>query len=256
PPPPDTYPGLPYHTGGGSSTIQLRSCFIYGFVVGVAISPNGVSQNAENITLIDCDIQVTKSSIAICQDQSRNITSRNLNLGTTKYAFDGRSYGKGTGNCPSIFGANIGYIKYIFNTFSFAGGAAFEGIYCESTLSLGVFGGGGSRDGYVLNGCTFNLQGILGKPSLNYHIAHIARLTFNACRIAAFAVDDSDPNAPKLVYHPIYMHSNYLASFRDCELGNLWINDNVERVSFDNTQAAGGVFSRILPVDYSSNIIN
>jgi hypothetical protein len=148
PKPADSYPGLdafyiPSGSGGsGSSSISIERCFIHGFVVGIAISPNGITQNAENIAIDACTISSTKSSIAICQDQSRHVTCRNLAAVSTRYVIDCTHYGKGSGPCPSIFGANIGYAKTIFSTFSFGAGAVIDGLYCEVVLSLGVLGGG------------------------------------------------------------------------------------------------------------------
>jgi hypothetical protein len=92
-----------------------------------------------------------------------------------------------------LFNANIGWTKYIFNTLSFGSGAAFDGVYAEATLSLGVLGGGGTTDGYAFNSCSFRLMYAADRPSLGYHPANLARATFNACRISLSAADRARP---------------------------------------------------------------
>jgi hypothetical protein len=283
PKPADSYPGLdafylPSGSTGtsGSSSISLERCFIYGFVVGIAISPNqfvvngraGNTQNAENIAIDACTIFSTKSAIAICQDQSRSITCRNLNVNHAKYVIDCTHYGKGSGNCPSIFGANIGYVKYIFSTFSFGAGAVIDGLYCEVVLSIGVLGAGGSADGYVFNGCAFNLMCSTTRPAIGHHLVNLARATFNACSLNVISVNTNSDMTEEPV--PLWMYAaGASTSFRECLIGipnyvdnslPFWINGSFECVIFDNT----GVFqapldthlSRVVAVNTISAIYN
>ena len=192
----DRYPGLENEyinsgTGAGSSAVCIQNCEFRDFVVGVGISLNGTTQNAENITLVDCSFESMKSAIAIGQDQSRNITVYNVGIYGAKIAFDCTSYGKGTGNCPSIFGADIGGVKYIFHTFSFGSGASINGLYSESIYSMGTLGGGGAHDGYVFNGCAFNfVNSPQGKGAIVYRLACMAFAVFNGCQ---FSLSENEP---------------------------------------------------------------
>ena len=159
-------PGLQaeYLASQGSGAISIQRCAISNFVVGIAIAPNGIAHSAEDISIHDCIILSTKSAIAVCQDQSRGVSCRNLNVTYAKYVIDCTHYGKGSGMCPSIFNAVISTVKYVFNTYSFGSGVSFDGVYCEASLSLGVLGGGRTFDGYAFNGCAFNLQWAASRP--------------------------------------------------------------------------------------------
>ena len=124
----DTYPGLgsEYLESAGSSAISIERCTVSNFVVGIAIAPNGVTQNAEDISIDNCIVTSTKSAIAVCQDQSRGVSCRNLNVTYAKYVIDCTHYGKGSGDCPSIFNAVISTVKYVFNTYSFGSGTVLD----------------------------------------------------------------------------------------------------------------------------------
>jgi hypothetical protein len=262
--PSEVYPGLEaeYLPSQGSVHISIARCFIYGFVVGIVISPNGITQNADNIFIDDCIISSTKSAIAVCQDQSRCVSCRNLNVTYTKYVIDCTHYGKKTGCCPSLFTANIGWTKYIFNTYSFGSGAAFDGVYAEATLSLGVLGGGGTSDGYAFNGCAFNLLYAADRPSVGYHLANLARATFNACQVSLYSLDREEAA-------PLWIYSAGMLSFHDCLLGivnfpynspSFWILGVPQRTSFSNTMVVyepeGAIFSDVRPVYTYYDILN
>jgi hypothetical protein len=268
PPPGGLYPGLEaeYLPSSGSSLVSIVDCFIYGFVVGIAISPNGFSadatQNAENIAIDNCTIASTKSAIAVCQDQSRAVSCRNLSVGGTKYAIDCTHYGKGSGCCPSLFNANITLTKYIFSTFSWGAGAAFDGVICESTLSVGFLGGGGTSDGYSFNGCTFKLMYAADRPSIGFHLVNTARATFNACQFAL-----QTPGRAEAA--PLWIYSAGLTSFHDCLMGgtnypdnspSFWVLGAPERMTFDNTTVVyspvGALFSQTLQLRFFLNLLN
>jgi hypothetical protein len=277
PNPVDTYPGLeefyiPSGSGrtSGSSAISIERCYIYGFVVGIAVSPNQFevngqrmnTQNAENITIDGCTIESTKSAIAICQDQSRHVTCTNLSALNAKYVIDCTHYGKGTGPCPSIFGANIGWVKYIFSSASWGAGAVIDGLYCEGVLSVGVLGGRGTRDEYVFNGCAFNLMCSSSKPSIGHHLVNLARATFNACSLSVAAETTSEAV-------PLWIYAGAATSFRDCLIGTpsypdnsllFCINGRFQDVVFDNTgivqRPGGATLSRTVSVDNMGNIYN
>jgi len=275
PKPTDSYPGLDafYVSSGsgrsGSSAITIESCDISNFVVGIAISPNQFlvgkdlvnTQNAENIAINACSFSMTKSAIAVCQDQSRSVTCRNLSVVCSKYVIDCTHYGKGTGPCPSIFGATIGWVKYLFSTASFGSGAVIDGLYCEAVLSIGVLGGGGARDGYVFNGCAFNLICSSTRPTVGFHLVNQARATFNACSLGVVTV------AADAV--PLWIYGDTAMSFHDCSIGvanypdnalPFWINGSFASVVFDNTAIVqapfGATLSRTVTVDYMNNILN
>jgi hypothetical protein len=271
PPPGPLYSGLEgeYLPSPGSSYISIERCSIYGFGVGIAISPNGFStkpgeftQNAENISIDTCSVASTKSAIAVCQDQSRAVSCRNLNVYGAKYAIDCTHYGKGSGCCPSLFNADIGLTKYIFNTFSFGSGAAFDSVYCEASTSIGVLGGGGTADGYAFNGCSFKLVYAPDRPSLGYHLVNLARATFNSCQFV-LSRPDKPGTAPLWIYcggGPMSFNDCLIKGVRPYSSPSFWIIGAATRASFNNTSVEygpnGSMFSHVLPVNHLSDIRN
>jgi hypothetical protein len=227
----------------------------------VGISLNGITQNAENITLVDCNFNSTKSAIAIGQDQSRNITVYNVVIYGAKIAFDCTSYGKGTGNCPSIFGADIGGVKYIFHTFSFGSAASVNGLYSESIYSIGMLGGGGAADGYVFNGCAFNfVNSPPGEGAIVYRLACMAFAVFSGCQ---FSLSENEPiwiiNLGRMSFNGCWFYGSTLP---DDASPKLWINGNRERISFNNTvvdmirapqKHRGANFNNVLSIDYKDD---
>lgn len=166
----------------GSSAIRIYSCEFRDFAVGIGISLNGYTANAENITIVDCTIVSTRSAIAVGQTQSRNVTCRNLAVSGTRVAFDCVGYGAGSGNCPSIFGANLGGLKYLFQTFPWGGQVTVSGLYSEALYSIGNFGSGGSADPHVLSGCVFNFASTpANKPVLDLRLSSASLAVFTGC---------------------------------------------------------------------------
>ncbi|WP_437306559.1 hypothetical protein [Sorangium sp. So ce388] len=278
PAPLDVYPGLDdfYILSGsgtsGSSSIFIERCHISGFVVGIAISPNQFrvpdpdhpaqtkvvnTQNAENISIASCNISSTKTAIAICQDQSRNVICTNLVVTYAKHAIDCTHYGKGTGQPPSIFGADIGWVKYLFSTSGWGGRAVIAGLYCEVVLSIGVLG----RGGYSFDGCNFNLICSSTRPTVGYHLANLGQATFNTCSFGIMTPTTSDSV-------PLWIFGG-LMSFRDCEIGTpsradnalpFWIHGAPHKVVFDNTvlvqSPVESLFSSTVTVEHMSSVVN
>jgi hypothetical protein len=256
----DRYPSLATEyintgTGGGSSALSFQNCFIYNFTVGVGISLNGHTANAENISFVDCTFGSVKSAIAVGQDQSRNVTCQNVSIYGSRVAFDCINYGKGSGNCPSIFGANIGGTKYLFQTFPWGGQVAVTGLYAESFYSVGNFGGGGAADPHVLNGCNFSFAPTPpGKPVLDLRMSTSTLTTFNGCR---FGMVDSEP---------MYLYAQR-ASFNECQFvgvptnaASYWNVGFPETTSYSNcimsTTPFGATLDSTVPVTFKSNFFD
>ncbi|BAP58043.1 hypothetical protein THII_3746 [Thioploca ingrica] len=240
---------------------RIQNCEFRDFVVGVGISLNGITQNAENITLVDCSFHSMKSAIAIGQDQSRNITVYNISVYAAKIVFDCTSYGRGSGNCPSIFGADIGDVKYIFHTFSFGSAASINGLYSEGIYSIGTLGGGGAADGYAFNGCAFNFANSPpGKGAIVYRLACMAFAVFSGCQ---FSLSENEPiwiiNLGTMSFNSCWF---YGSTTPDDASPKLWINGNRERVFFNDTVVdmirapqghRGANFNNVLSIDYKDD---
>lgn len=155
------YPGLSsYYTltgTGGSTQILMENLTINHFVVGILISPNGQTANAENITMQHLWLTSNKIAISICQSQSRTVYVKDIAVwGSCKIVIDCTSYGQMNGPAPMVDGMNLaGAIKYIFNC---GGWGQFNArnIYAESVYSIGTIG-----NDYINNSftdCYFNLN--------------------------------------------------------------------------------------------------
>ena len=85
---------LPNSGRGGTSGMKIIKCRINNFPVGIVLTPNGYTQNDENVNLLDDNIYACKVDIAICQDQSKAITIEHLkSWGPTYTVLEGMQYG-------------------------------------------------------------------------------------------------------------------------------------------------------------------
>lgn len=194
----DRYPGMDvYYTntgnGGGSSIIEFQKCEVRNFVVGLAISLNGFSQNADNYQIDNCLFESNKSAIAVGQSQSRNVSCRDVRVVGARTAYDCTNYGNGIGSMPVIHGGTIVAAKYAFETNRSGGGqGSVAGLYCENLMSIGMLAGM-SGESYSISGCTFKFWNTPdGQGSAPYHLAVLARAVFTGCRFA-FQGGTNDP---------------------------------------------------------------
>ncbi len=139
-PPDGGYPDFAsYYSNGdvnsGSSGIDLDHVVINDFVVGIMITPNTETQNAENITIDSPDFSNCKVFVAVGQDQSRNVRLINP---TGDYGFavvDCSSYGKGNGEYPIWTGGNIGWVTYLWRGTTW-GALSVSRVYSEGIIAI------------------------------------------------------------------------------------------------------------------------
>jgi hypothetical protein len=177
------YSGYYVATNVGSMKAKLESCSVREFVVAFMLSPNGQTANCEDITFYDCKTLYNKVAIAIGQSQSRNVNVYNLTSWFHLIAFDGMTYGSRTGYCPNIFGANISFVKYIFNTTaSYMATLCVNGLYSESLGSIGFINPSAAiiSNGMVMSGCTFAFLQV-DNVSPDHHLTAYAPVTFIGC---------------------------------------------------------------------------
>lgn len=250
---------IPYRA---SSDVIIEECWVSGFVTGIIISPTGVLQNAENIRISNSTVFSNKSCLVVCQSQSRNVVLDNVSLSTCRFAINTVDYGERTGNCPAIFGANIGFAKEVFNVSSIGSTPSINALYCESILAIGQLGGGGSYDGYVFNSCTFAIVNTPeGVPAVNTHLANLTLTQFNGCTFV-----NGGGNV-----EPFRAFNIGLMTFIDCHFGGgnqdmapaFIVTGKEDRVKYDNCymaehQSDTGDYSQsplsnLRPVDHLSN---
>jgi hypothetical protein len=126
------YPGwLSYYRGtgstGGSSGISIEDCRVAQFVIDVSYSVNGVTLNAENMTIERVSADVCKVAFAYCQAQQKGNTIKNtIHWDRVHTVVDSSTYGTPSGlrpQPPNIDTINIaGGTNRLFNI----GGANFS----------------------------------------------------------------------------------------------------------------------------------
>lgn len=130
---------------GGTSDVTIRNCSIQQFMVGICLSPNGVTQNDEMINILETNIGSCRIAISICQDQSKTINIKGLKIWSSTYTvLDGLTYGIGTGG-GSVFCENwniAGNCKELFNITTGRFPLSCKDIYSESLFRIGNVGSG------------------------------------------------------------------------------------------------------------------
>jgi hypothetical protein len=156
------YPGLTaYYTTGaqGSSKVIIDNIQVSDFVVGVMITPNQVTQNAEDLYFRAASTGPCKVGIAVGQSQSRTTLFQGGNANFCYYGFDTRSYGRQQGVLPNIDGTNMSG-KYLFNVSpNFGTPPSIQNVYAESFASIGSFyASATSQQPVTFTGCSFNFS--------------------------------------------------------------------------------------------------
>lgn len=130
---------------GGTSDVTIQNCSIQQFMVGICLSPNGVTQNDEMINILETNIGSCRIAISICQDQSKTINIKGLKVWSSVYTvLDGFNYGSGHGG-GSVFCENwniAGNCKELFNLSTGRFPLSCKDIYSESLFRIGNVGGG------------------------------------------------------------------------------------------------------------------
>lgn len=156
------YPGLTswYRGGGGvagSTAIELTDIVTMNFVVGIVISPNGFTRNAEIIRVYKWQMQNVKAGIAGTQEQEKtNVVDTFAAWGGVHTVIVvGSFYGSGTpGHWQFIHGNLAGSVnRLIFNNEVGYFPSSIEDVYAES---LGSFGFVSSILGFTAINCDLN----------------------------------------------------------------------------------------------------
>jgi hypothetical protein len=130
---------------GGTSDVMINNCSVKQFMVGIVLSPNGKTTNAEMVSIIDDDVESCRIAIAICQDQSKEIHIDRFKCWAATYTIlDGLTYGAGTGGgSVMIDGMNIaGCVNQLFNLLTDRFPLSARNVYSESLFRIGRVGTG------------------------------------------------------------------------------------------------------------------
>jgi hypothetical protein len=238
-------------TGSGSSGIRIKDCYVSGFTVDIGLSLNGTTQNAEDIHVEDCRLEVAKVAYASGDDQNKNNTiNRCATWDRVHTLVDTRSYGKGTGLMPNIDGWNIasGSIMRIWNIDGLRFPATIKNVFAELLFRIGDGNGGAAL---AVESCEFGLNTF---PPYFVPASHISGgdIKFTNCRI--FYYDDSF-DTPIIIYGTGYdfdhcilnmapvlsnpLHERNSTTFRNCRTGQGLLG--WERMDSMNFAGEGGI---------------
>jgi hypothetical protein len=126
----------------GSTGVHLTEDFITGWVVDVITSPNGLTQNADNLTYDFLQVGNSKTNFAGCQDQEKNNTIDHImSWGQTWMIFSTGLYGAGSVGAWNLHWFSIAGKNhdFIYNNQSgyFQTNASY--IFAESLKRLGTW---------------------------------------------------------------------------------------------------------------------
>lgn len=147
----------------GSSAINIQNCYIRGFAVGIANSPNGINQNAECHNFEHLWIDLCKSAIVNCNSQARTVYCRDIKCwGGVEVVFDHQRYGDGTSSAMYMKDINIaGGVKWLIATTGW--GIGYNHVISDGHAEL-LYGIGGD----IVNGSTSTGNIILENLQLDF----------------------------------------------------------------------------------------
>ncbi len=138
---PDGYshPDLVYDNSLNSSKVLIENCSIAGFPTGIALSPNGVTQQGDSISISNVRIKDGVYGVVSCQDQARTVTvDSNCIFQRLKWVFCGDIFGSQTGIMPEVSDIKIADgCAWVFRYSGTTTYAHFVNVYAEGLYGLG-----------------------------------------------------------------------------------------------------------------------
>jgi pectate lyase-like protein len=232
------YRGISQYAGSGSSAVRIEECRISGFTVDIMLSPNGQTQQAENVHVIDCTLEVAKAAYASGQDQTKdNFIVRCKSWDRVHTLIDTMSYGAGSGQPPYVDGWNVaGDVIEIYRLFPLRTQCSFRNIFAESLWRVGTGDGG---TGLTIYDSAFNFN--QNTNPIIFPPTHIegSKVKFKNCVLKYY---DNEFNRSIRVKGPGY-------AFEDCEfdrppiLDYAYKNENIISATFRNCRSALGTIT-------------
>lgn len=127
----------------GSSQCEIIGCRFSNYPVGMAVSINGYTQNAEMINVDSCSFAFNKVAYAVGQDQTKENLFNNCRIWERIHTIiDCTNYGAGIGCPPYVNGMNVAAGDYaiyqIINMEEGRHGFYAHQIFAESLFKIGV----------------------------------------------------------------------------------------------------------------------
>lgn len=193
------------YNGAPSFAVTIRDVNIFGFVVGVALSPSANNSNNDNCVLDRVSATFCTYAFSSSGTQNRSFVLSGCNAGANYINVITNRFGAQLGIPPKIVGGLYGLCYKMFN-FVNAGGDAISisGIYAESMKQIGYLGEVGEVTG---SSFYFSVDASYGN---NDAIALITRgVAFNGC---VFGMQEDG----------VINFEGYNATFNNCKFSTLW----------------------------------
>lgn len=218
---------------GGSTDIRINNCVIWGFVVGVCISPSGTQQNAELIKVDNCTIERgVRSCVTTGNTQTRTVWVRNFRCwGSTECVIDSVRYGGG-GAAAELIGANIaGGVKYLtLNATAGIPYAKFTDVYAESLYAIGgdFFAATPATQAWFTN-CEIKLMGGESNTSPMTMLLRFNMCSMVNCIVAYYATSLSMPYPIECINMSLYQ----------CKISGIFQDIDDNPVAYKNCKVIG-----------------
>lgn len=219
-PPDGGYDNFVYSTRtGGSARIMFDDVYVDQCVVSWMISPDGTTQQANNITFLNCMSNNSKVGIACGQSQARALVFMGGSIGNCLVAYDGKSYGQQQGPGIVFIGTEFGPCFELLNTTSEFGLVTFNGIRTEGIHRIGLCNGATGAYPLTFLGCDFSFLNFEGYGTTTQFVLQATGtpVSFKGC---SFKYDGSTGTKPA----GYWMRAGVL-SFEECQFS---VNDRYD----------------------------
>ncbi len=194
---------------GGSTAVQLHDLNVGNFAVDYAISPNGVTFNADIILMENIRCGEARLGISSGQAQEKGNVIRGLySWGRIHTIFATNIYGKHQAGNYTIDGGNIAgmTVRLIYNPESGWFPTAISNLFCESLGSIGTITAGDTKNNMPtsISNCVFDFAYISQAGVQTLFTSNSSFIKFNNCLFRYYG-NDKDT-----------LHFSGIATFDNC----------------------------------------
>ncbi|MEO5681463.1 MAG: hypothetical protein ABIQ88_02415 [Chitinophagaceae bacterium] len=151
----------------GSTGVRLADLVVSGATVGILVSPNGQSQQAENLVFTDVYGSNCKAIFAFCQAESKDcFIYRGYAISRVHTILDTVSWGVQQGTPPYVRGFNSSGSVVQFINGASRHVVSFEDLYLENLFRVGNFSASGDRGGFKNCKFSFNADTTYGNLAM------------------------------------------------------------------------------------------
>ncbi|MFT4697412.1 MAG: hypothetical protein ACI9SJ_000535 [Flavobacteriaceae bacterium] len=165
-----------------SSRIHIEGSVIQNFPTGIAISPNGKTQQGDSVAITFTRFNNLINGIVICQAQSRNIVVDNCDFSLMKFVFNTDDFGEQQGVLPEVNNLKVsGGVAWLYKANGNIAYGHFRNVYTEALYGIGysVI----NKQPLNFEGCVFKFRSMTDpiKGNFNPCILRADNASFTGC---------------------------------------------------------------------------